>query len=66
MAHIERKNMEIKYINHNTIDVFIGKGWDSWGRFKIAHRKDGSKVFQIAGNNFPEKEKQSLEQIINE
>lgn len=57
--------MEIKTVNHNTIDVFIGKGWDFWGRFKIAYKKEGTKLYQINGNNFPEKVKEELEKTYN-
>jgi len=57
--------MEIKNVNHNTIDVFIGKGWEFWGRFKLAHKKEGTKLYQINGNNFPEKVKEELEKTYN-
>lgn len=57
--------MLIKYVNHNTIDVFAGIGWETYGRFKIAHKKEGIRLFQISGNNFPNKEKTELEQQFN-
>jgi hypothetical protein len=57
--------MEIKQLNHNTIDVFIGKGWEQWGRFKIAHKQDGVKLFQIGGNRFPKEVQASLEKQYN-
>lgn len=56
--------MEIKYINHNTFDAFHGKGWEGWGRFKIAYRKEGTQLFQIPGVHFPENLKAKLKEKI--
>ena len=53
--------MEIKQVNHNTIDVFLGKGWDFWGRFKIKFGEHPA-IFQIAGTKFPKKEHEKLEE----
>jgi len=56
--------MEVKVINHNTFDAFYGKGWEGWGRFKIAHRKEGIQLFQIAGTHFPEHLKMQLKETV--
>lgn len=53
--------MEKKYLNHNTVDAFYGMGWDNWGRFKIAHKQDGIRYFQVAGNRWPKEKVQELE-----
>lgn len=57
--------MLIKQLDHNTIDVFIGTGWDFWGRFKIAHKKNGIQLFQIKGTRFPKKEEEVLHNYYN-
>jgi hypothetical protein len=58
--------MEFKKVNHNTIDVFFGKGWDQWARFKIAHKKEGNtKCYQVAGNRISKEQHQNLEEFFN-
>lgn len=57
--------MEIKKVNFNTIDVFLDKGWDFWGRFKIKFGKERNQIFQIKGNKFPKKDLSKLENIYN-
>ena len=52
--------MYIKQVNHNTVDVFIGKGWDFWGRFKLKFGEN-PQAFQIAGTKFPKREHEKLE-----
>ena len=52
--------MLIKELNHNTIDVFVGQGWDNWGRFKIANKPDGKQLFQIKGNRFSKEDLNAL------
>lgn len=58
--------MEIKFVNHNTFDAFHGQGWEGWGRFKIAHRKEGIQIFQISGVHFPENKKEELKKLISQ
>lgn len=55
----------IKQVNFNTIDVFLGKGWDFWGRFKIAHKQDKTHLYQIAGTRFPNQEVEKLHNLYN-
>lgn len=58
--------MTIKYINHNTFDTWLGKGWDFWGRFKVAHKQDGAHLFQVGGNKFPQHEIEKLRKFLNQ
>ena len=44
--------MIVKKVNNNTIDVFLGEGWENWGRFKIKYGKEHNQVFQIKGIRF--------------
>ena len=44
--------MVIKTVNPTTIDVFLNKGWDNWGRFKVSHKNKETKCYQIAGVHF--------------
>ena len=46
---------ELKFVNHNVIDVFFGLGWNNWARFEI--RRIKGKVFlnKIAGCPLPNK-----------
>lgn len=46
--------MLIKKVNHNTIDVFLDKGWYFWGRFKLVFGKQ--KIFQLKGISFQNKD----------
>lgn len=57
--------MEIKQVNHNTIDVFTGIGWDFWGRFKIKFGKDKNELFQIKGNRLPKEDYTKLQEQYN-
>lgn len=52
--------MKILKINHNTIDVFIGTGWDNWSRFKIKFGKEHNQLFQVKGSRLPKTEQQAL------
>jgi len=52
--------MEIHKVNHNTVDVFIGTGYDFWGRFKLKFG-DNPQAFQIGGNRFPKDKHEKLE-----
>ena len=58
--------MKIIHCNKNTVDVFLGSGWDSWGRFKISHKDRIAKCYQVAGNKFNNKEVSQLESKVNE
>lgn len=55
----------IKKLNHNTIDAFIGTGWDAWARFKIKFGKEKNQLFQIKGINFPKEELLELQKKYN-
>lgn len=57
--------MIIKKVNHNTVDVFLGKGWDFWGRFKIKFGKEHTQVFQINGTKFPKQDHEEVEMRFN-
>lgn len=52
-----------KKVNNNTIDAFIGEGWDNWARFKIKYGKhnEPNQLFQIKGIRFPKAEMAELE-----
>ena len=53
--------MLIKKVNNNTLDVFIGIGFDYWGRFKIKFGKNApNQLFQIKGTRFPKSEMNEL------
>lgn len=41
--------MLIKFIDHNTFDVFYNKGWNNWGRFKL----EGKALTQTHGFPVP-------------
>lgn len=57
--------MFIKKLNHNTYDVWIDKGWDFWGRFKIKYGKEHNQVFQVGGTNFPKEAIKHFEDKVN-
>lgn len=44
--------MLIKQINKNLYDVFLGKGWNNWGRFLIKYTPTGKQIKQIRGIPF--------------
>jgi len=52
--------MIIKKVNHNTIDVFIGTGWENWSRWKIKFGKEHNQLFQVKGSRLPKTEQQAL------
>lgn len=54
--------MITKRVNHNTVDVFIGEGWEGWSRFKIKYNKEGNQIFQIKGARLPKKQLIELEE----
>lgn len=58
--------MLIKQVNKNTIDVFLNKGWEEHGRFKLSHKEKTIKCYQVAGNKFNNKEVAQLEAKVNE
>lgn len=58
--------MVVKKVNHNTIDAFLDKGWDYWGRFKVKFSKEGNQVFQIKGTRFPNARIAELEARYNQ
>ena len=57
--------MLVKKVNHNTVDVFLEKGWEFWGRFKIKFGKESNEVFQIKGVHFPKYQVEALKQRYN-
>ena len=57
--------MLIKPVNQTTIDVFLNKGWDTWGRFKISHKNKQVKCYQVAGTHFNKHSINELELQIN-
>lgn len=53
--------MKILKVNNNTIDVFLGEGWENWGRFKVKFGKQVTQLFQIKGTRFHKKDLTELE-----
>ena len=47
-------DLVIKKLNHNTIDAFIGTGWENWSRWKIKFGKEKNELFQVKGIRFPQ------------
>lgn len=47
-------DLVVRKVNHNTIDVFIGTGWENWARFKIKFGKEKNELFQVKGIRFPQ------------
>ena len=52
-----------KKLNNNTIDAFIGEGFENWARFKIKYGKhnEPNQLFQIKGIRLPKAEMAELE-----
>ena len=57
--------MLVKKVNHNTIDVFLGTGWENWSRFKIKFGKEHNQLFQVKGTRLPRAELTALQQQYN-
>jgi len=57
--------MKILKVNHNTLDVFIGTGWDNWSRFKVKFGKEANQLFQVKGTRLPRAELVALQQQNN-
>ena len=51
-----------KKVNNNTIDAFIGEGWENWARFKIKYGKhnEPNELFQIKGIRLPKEDYAAL------
>lgn len=59
--------MLVKKVNKNTIDVFMGIGWEEWARFKISYKdKQNPKCYQVAGVKMSPNDVATLESKINE
>lgn len=58
--------MLIKNVNRTTIDVFLNKTWENWGRFKVSHKDNKYRCFQVAGQRFSLNDLKKLEASFNE
>lgn len=58
--------MTIIPVNKTTIDVFLGNGWETWGRFKLSHKEKTIRCYQVAGNRFNKEEVSTIENKVNE
>ena len=52
--------MEVRRVNNNTFDVFIGKQWSDW----IRVRKGRSSVHRLAGQHVPHATLKELDELI--
>jgi hypothetical protein len=57
--------MLIKPLNKNIVDVFLGKGWNNWGRFLLRFTPQGKQIKQIKGIPFTKAELEEIEFILN-
>ncbi len=58
--------MLIKNVNKTTVDVFLDNGWETWGRFKVSHKDNHYRCFQVGGQRFSTKDQKKLEASFNE
>lgn len=53
--------MEIRRVDHNTYDLFHGKGWNNWTRV----RKGRSSTFGLQGQRIPHSEMKALDEVLH-
>lgn len=58
--------MVVRKVKPGMFDVFMGKGWDNWGRFITRHTQFGTQVKQIAGHPFTHIDKEEVEGRFNQ
>lgn len=53
--------LELRRVDHNTYDLFQGKGWNNWTRV----RKGRSSTFGVAGQRIPHALMRDLDQVLH-
>lgn len=48
--------MLIRKVKPNHFDVFLGNGWNFWGRFFVKHTQFNKRLVQTMGNHFNKEE----------
>lgn len=52
--------MDVRRIDHNTFDVFTGKGWDNHTRIRVGR----SSTYRIGGNHLPNQEFKGISELL--